>query len=123
VDAQISSSTGKTLNVTFPVRVLPASEKQKSAIKLLVICWLASIGTVFLPLVHFVAVPGFFIAGIVMFYRRLNQPVHTEPFEFNCPECGGKIPVAERVFEPEWEQVCPSCHFALKIEAKGPSPA
>jgi hypothetical protein len=119
VDALVSSSTGKTVTVTVPIRVLSSKEKQKRAIKALLLCWAASIATIPLPPLHWVTVPGLFLGGFYMFFRRMNEKEHSEPFSFQCPECGGEVKVEDRPLTHLWEQVCPQCHFALKVEIRG----
>lgn len=116
MDAQIRSTTGKSLSVPMHVRVLPAQEKRKRAIKALAFCWIAMVVTAPLPPIHWVSVPALFIAGIYMFFRKLSEKEHVEPFSFTCPECGKPIEVAARPFAEEWEQVCPSCHFSLQVQ-------
>lgn len=115
MEATIQSTTGKTRQVPVSIRVLPTSEKQKKAWKALGLCWLAMVISAPLPPVHWVSVPGLFIAGIYLFVRRLREGEYTEPFAFACPECGKEVPVKARPVSEEWEQVCPSCHHSLQV--------
>ncbi|EKD42337.1 MAG: hypothetical protein ACD_73C00199G0003 [uncultured bacterium] len=48
------------------VKQFSTSERGKRALKTLAICWAAAIFSVFLPIAHFVLVPGFLIAGIAL---------------------------------------------------------
>ena len=122
MNAEVRSTTGKVTKVEFPLRTLPAAEKRRAAFKALGLCWLAMIVTAPLPPIHWVSVPGCFVAGLYLFFRRLRENSHVEPFSFACPECGKTVDVAERSYDPEWEQVCPQCHFSLQVvtpEAEG----
>ncbi|RYZ97430.1 MAG: hypothetical protein EOP11_22035 [Proteobacteria bacterium] len=115
MNAEISSTTGKIAHAEVQLRVLPAPEKRKRAFKALGLCWAAMIATAPLPPIHFATVPGFFIAGIYLFFRILRQGEHILPFSFACPECSKPIEVAARPVTEEWEQVCPSCHYSLEV--------
>jgi hypothetical protein len=122
MNAEISSTTGKMAQAEVHLRVLPAQEKRKRAFKALGLCWAAMIITAPLPPIHWVTVPGFFIAGIYLFFRILRQGEHILPFSFACPECGKPVEVAARPVTEEWEQVCPSCHYSLEVKLP-PAPA
>lgn len=115
MDAEIRSTTGKTLHADVAIRTLPATEKRKKAFKALALCWGASVITAPLPPIHFATVPGFFLLGIYLFFRRLNEGQYTEPFSFQCPECSQPVAVAARPVSEEWEQVCPACHYSLQV--------
>jgi hypothetical protein len=74
--------------------------------------------SVFLPIAHFVLVPGFLIAAIVFFARRLGQARKIEKVVGRCPRCGLEQEFElERVpLEGEIELTCQSCRNRIRGE-------
>ena len=72
-------------------RHAPAARTQR-ALKALAICWGLALATILIPIAHFVLVPGFFIAGIVLGLRKLNEPATVTEVGGVCPRCGGCDP-------------------------------
>jgi len=62
-------------------------ERTTRAIKMLALMWTFAIITVFIPLAHFVLVPGFLIAGPVIAYKRYQTAEHPSNADGECPTC------------------------------------
>lgn len=78
--------------------------------------WAMAGVTLFIPLAHFVLVPGFLIAGpvvAVMVYRSEQARDHAEG---RCPLCGEEITIKLEAKDeiPKWTY-CPACNAALQI--------
>ena len=89
----------------------------KRALSRLGLCWLLSIGSIPIIIVHWVLVPGFFIAGPIMAvltYRTKQINDHTSG---ECPVCKNAFTIKFEAKEnlPKWTY-CPNCndplHFA-----------
>jgi hypothetical protein len=115
VEGKISTTSGKEISVSVGIRVLTKEERKKNAIKILGICWGLSLATIPLPPIHWVTVPGFFIAGIVMFFRKLREPEYFDHVKFTCPECGKEVEVPPQVVKSPLSFVCPHCRYGLKL--------
>lgn len=62
-------------------------ERTSRAIKMLVLMWGLALVTLFIPLAHFVLVPGFLIAGPLIAYRRYQTTEHPSNVDGECPTC------------------------------------
>ena len=115
MEGKISTSSGKEISVEVGIRQLGKEEQKKHALKALAICWGISLATIPLPPLHWVTVPGFFIAGFVMFFRKLREPAYFEHVAFKCPECGAAVEVPPQVVQNPLAFVCPQCRYGLKL--------
>lgn len=115
MDGKISSTSGKELSVQVAIRTLSPQERKQKAFKAVGICWGLSLATIPLPPIHWVTVPGFFIAGFVMFFRKLREPEYFEKVVFPCPECGKEVDVPKQVVKNPLAFVCPHCRYGLKL--------
>src|SRR5262245_52899619 len=57
----------------------------------LAIAWLLAFPAIFLPVLHFVLVPGFVIGGIVLAVLRLREDRTLARVEGTCPRCGAQL--------------------------------
>ena len=62
-------------------------ERMRRALKGLGISWLAGFGGLFIPVAHFLLVPGFFLFGIYVFVTRLKTEEITTKVAGICPDC------------------------------------
>lgn len=84
-----------------------------AALKALGGFWLAAVGAVFLPLLHFILVPTLLLLGPLMFFWKLRESVTLLGADGPCPACG--VPIAHRVQLPAAE------HTQVRCEACGRS--
>ena len=63
-------------------------ERWGRALKGLGLSWLVAAGTVFIPVAHFLLVPGFFFFGIDVFVSRVRTAEITTRIHGICPDCG-----------------------------------
>ena len=86
------------------------------ALLVVAVCWPAAGAAVFIPLAHFVLVPGLFIGGAVLAVIKLREDWHIVRVRGACPRChreqefapGGRF-TAGRTFE------CPQCLNTLRL--------
>ena len=94
-----SQVTQRTIAITFSLRKLEptsgtavlvdrtVSSRISRALMALFGAWLAAVPCVFIPLLHFLLVPGLLIAGGVFFVKRLREDVSLLEIHAACPRC------------------------------------
>ena len=89
----------------------------------LVIAWLLAFPAVFLPVLHFVLVPGFVIGGVVLAAQRLREDRTLARVEGTCPRCGVALDATPggRFRLPRAVQ-CVHCKNTLTVTAVDASP-
>lgn len=76
---------------------------------------------VFIPVAHFFLVPGFLIAGLVVFFRRRGAALVIQSARGKCPDCGAQQDFdAPTRWEPELTVDCKQCHRRLRLTAQDP---
>jgi hypothetical protein len=86
-------------------------------------CWAAAAAAVFIPVAHFILVPGLLVAGAIVGFLRLRADRRLLGARGVCPRCG-----AEQEFEvsgrtgTEGAVDCPGCHNRLRVSL-GSDPA
>ncbi len=63
-------------------------ERWARALKGLGLSWLVAAGTVFIPVAHFLLVPGLFFFGIYVCVARVRTEEVTRRIHGICPDCG-----------------------------------
>ncbi len=64
-----------------------APARTARAVRTLATCWGLAVVAVFLPLLHFVLVPGLLVLGPVLAYARLHEADTITRAEGDCPAC------------------------------------
>lgn len=100
------------------VRVKKFSERERwqRALKALGICWGAAIFSVFLPIAHFILVPGFLIAGIVLPFHFYSAKSIVSGGEGNCPKCEAPFIIQKSSDTWPLSDTCGECYLSVKIE-------
>ena len=97
------------------------NDRIKRAVLALVICLALGIPLIFpiIPILHIFLAAGLFIAGPVLFYKRLHQHDAKEKVTGACPNCAHDISIELEANEqlPLWKY-CPQCNESLQISAK-----
>jgi hypothetical protein len=80
------------------------------------ICWAGACFAVFIPGVHFVAVPSLFVLGVILGARRLRDVMTVERVRGACPRCGAALdlPLSSRWIRRQLID-CPVCHANLTL--------
>jgi hypothetical protein len=78
-----AAPTSVTLTVVAPT---PAGRIGR-ALGVLAACWIAALIAVFIPVAHFVLVPGLAITGVVWATRELRRRVRVLKAVGECPRC------------------------------------
>src|SRR5437867_5561557 len=79
-------------------------------------CWALALGGLFIPVAHFILVPTFVVAGIIVTVKRAREDRRLVLLRGVCPRCG-----AAQVFKPGGRFAtgrcgdCPKCHGILTL--------
>jgi hypothetical protein len=90
----IENDTGKTSPGILRVLLLSKKDRWMRALKMLGIMWALAVATVFIPIAHFVLVPGFLLAGPVTAVMRYRVTEMAEAAQGECPTCSQTVTVA-----------------------------
>ena len=83
-----------------------------------------AVAAVFLPLAHFVLVPGLMVTGVVVAARRLREDRRLVRVQGRCPRCQREMDVAPGGrFQSGRTLECPHCLNTLTLVCDGRSPA
>jgi len=93
------SQTPTTATVT--IRSFDKPERMRRALKGLGTFWAAALGSVFIPVAHFLLVPSFLLYGIYTFFERLNADKIVVIAEGMCPDCGKQQSGDAHLRQPE----------------------
>lgn len=77
-------------------------------------CLIGAAVSAFLPLLHFVLVPGFIIAAVIVAVIS-NRPANIERAKAKCPECAVDFVISKGKPVFPLEDVCGSCHHKITI--------
>ena len=73
---------------TAAIKTFRGAERLARAGKGMAIAWGAAAASIFIPVAHFLLVPGFALAGVVVFLRRTRTRETTDAIHGTCPDCG-----------------------------------
>src|SRR5437868_584948 len=80
-----------------------------NSLKKLLMFWGAALLSVFLPVVHFVLVPLFFILGIFFAFRARKFRYEIISGQIHCPRCKGAVKIEKAVFFEHHQEICQNC--------------
>ena len=85
---QLTGYSATPSTATATIRAFDKPERTKRALKGLGTFWAAAIGSVFIPVAHFLLVPSFALYGIYTCFERLRAEQIAVVVEGTCPDCG-----------------------------------
>ena len=82
----------------------------------LIACWAAAIVSIFIPLAHFILVPGFLVLGVTWAVVRGRERERLLQLRGTCPRCGrdGDLGRGGRQGGQLWV-TCPGCRNRLLV--------
>jgi len=113
---QLRDNDGKTADgKLYGIRYDPGDRIQRALLRLVLLWALAGV-SLFIPLAHFVLVPGFLVAGPVVAILAYRSSQARDRAEGKCPVCGEEITIKLEARDeiPKWIY-CPACNTALQI--------
>jgi hypothetical protein len=82
--------------------------------------WALALGGLFIPVAHFVLVPVFLTAGIIMAVKRSKEDRRLAEVRGPCPRCGAQQTFkAGGRFAPGRSLDCPACHGSFEVAVPG----
>ena len=113
---QLTGYSPSAGTATVTVRSFDKRERVRRAIKGLATFWGAALGSVFIPVAHFLLVPSFALYGAYTFFERLGAHQVVMAAEGTCPDCGKpqKLETGGRWQLPR-TVACRYCQRALRI--------
>jgi hypothetical protein len=100
------------------VRLRQLSQRARfaGAFKTLGVCWLLAVVAVFMPVLHFVLVPGLLLLGPLLFLGKLAEGVTLLGATGPCPACGATITHRVKLRAlPKMEIRCDGCGRAIEL--------
>lgn len=100
-------------------KLIPIEKNKRiiKAIKALVILWACAGFAVFIPMLHFVLVPGLFLAGIFFAISGYTDDVRVANNKVACLKCSQTVIIKEQADQfPIWVK-CESCSTEYRITA------
>jgi len=115
---QLKGKNSATSIATMHITVFSRAERRKRAVLALLGFWALAVLSVPIMIAHFILVPGFLIAGLVMASRRWKTEEEADQATGTCPVCHNKIRIdLEKNGElPQW-RYCPECSDPLELTA------
>ena len=113
---QLTGYSPTPATATVTIRSFDKRERVRRALKGLGTFWAAAVGSVFIPVAHFLLVPAFALFGAYTFFERLGAGEVVVAAEGVCPDCGTaqKLEIAGRWQVPR-RVACRHCQRALQI--------
>lgn len=108
-------SQDKSLLLELGVRQLDPSERTRNALKWLGICWGLMLASVPIALAHFVLVPSFFLAGLIMAWIKYNESNQIQGTTLRCAACESELPLEACPEKWPLELTCPHCRNILTL--------
>lgn len=84
----VAGYSGPPTTATVTIRSFDRRERVRRALKGLATFWAAAVGSVFIPVAHFLLVPGFLLYGAYTFLERMGARQVVIAAEGTCPDCG-----------------------------------
>lgn len=95
-------------------------ERMRRAAKGAGAAWAAALGSVFIPVAHFVLVPTFLVLGAFLGWSRARTRVEAVRVHGRCPDCGTEQDFdAHGSWQTPYPVACQACHRALTIREPG----
>lgn len=93
-----------------------AAARAARALRVLALCWGLAIAAVFLPLLHFVLVPGLLLLGPILALGRRRERCTVLSARGACPACGAEIHVlVGQGAAAAMPMRCESCRRAIEL--------
>jgi len=98
------------------VRTLNSKMRRKKALKWLGLCWGGAVISVFLPILHFILVPGLLFIGPFIAFAMYQTQSEILPFAVPCPKCQASVPIAKSKETWPLQDICVQCKSEITID-------
>ncbi|MCO6430591.1 MAG: hypothetical protein J5J00_06990 [Deltaproteobacteria bacterium] len=90
-------------------------QRKKRAVMMLAKVWGLAVLFVFVPIVHFFAVPILVLLGPILAYASYSQSTVVLGGKGECPSCGEIFEIAKAADRWPLQDICDHCHEHLRI--------
>lgn len=116
VSVSVRAPSGKIRPGSVRIQTWNKAARTRRALKFWIACWALAIVSVVFPIVHFVLVPGFFLAGPIGAYLLSQQSSQVLGGETACPECGRPLLLEKGPDRWPLADLCTGCQTAVTVE-------
>ena len=96
-----------------------SGDRMGKALTVLGMCWGAAGITLFIPIAHFVLVPGFLIAGPVLAMMKYKVDRANDSVDVQCPHCDKTVSIKlDPADKLPLYSYCPDCNTSLHLTEK-----
>lgn len=115
VPVRLVAREGTSTEAVVYRKTLGSPERAWRALIVLGTCWLLAAVTVFIPLAHFVLVPGFLIAGPIVAYKRYGAQSVVMGGLATCPRCNASVRVKYATEDWPLSASCDACRAIVEV--------
>lgn len=120
LDVTIRCTDGKTQHGRADVASMDLTTRLRRASRSLALAWSAAFITAFIPILHFVLVPGFFGFGIYLFWKVFKRSLTITGGKALCPACDAPLEVSPEILVSPQRDYCPSCRWSYIMSLTPP---
>lgn len=109
---------GRSARGQMMLTPLDRSARLRRAGKSLAAAWAVAFATIFVPILHFVLVPGFLAFGLYLFVKVSRRQTAPSGGIVPCPACEAPLPVVPEILDGPRRDACPGCriHYRMELE-------
>ncbi|RME15702.1 MAG: hypothetical protein D6797_06115 [Bdellovibrio sp.] len=111
----IETLDGKKDPLEIEVKKIELRDRIKAALKSSIVLFLLAVGFVFIPILHFILVPAFLIASIVVFWMTFSITHKITTRALKCPGCHKEISLKSQSPEFPIRFSCPECQAVFYL--------
>lgn len=116
VEVRIALEEGRPTSAgEVHTRPLRHPERVLRGIKWLILFWALAAAFIPIPILHFILVPSFLIAGPLVAWKRAAATAVIEAGQVRCARCAQPVPIEERLYGWPAELFCKACGVSLLI--------
>lgn len=93
---RIRDSTREPVTSELEVETLALPSRLMSGLRMLLLSWALAVAAIFVPLLHFVLVPGLFVAGPILGWLATRSTIRVKSTVITCPKCGQETAIEPR---------------------------
>lgn len=114
---KVFTQTDKVKEYELPVRSFSARERTKNSLVQFSIFFGLALGSVFIPVFHFVLVPLFLLIAPFMAWKTYKQEVLLEECKVICPECQQEVGIPKKSGQWPLHEPCPHCRNRIYFDS------
>ena len=116
IDVVVFDRNKKKTHGSVEVQTWDKPQKTKRALKFWGYCWLGMVVTAFVPIAHFVLVPGLFLAGPIGAWFLSQQDSVVLGGKGTCPTCAAELIIVRGPDQWPLTDLCAKCQMPVTIE-------